>query len=157
MDDEKRNPIDFGTRDQRSRSTLVLCVWNLVAMIQTAVLVRSLSNFTCKFTCGWWEEELHRFWAIWSMSRSTLPPPPREGMPCLALSILKWHRRRQKVPALLGVIGPKICLSHTFDLARFKAMSNVWDYKNVCTAENYASPCQTFYKSICQADSASTW
>ena len=26
VDDEKRNPIDFGSRGQRSRSSLVLCV-----------------------------------------------------------------------------------------------------------------------------------
>ena len=47
MDNEKRNPIDFRSWGQRFRSTLVLCVWNLVDTIQTAVLVLSLSNFTC--------------------------------------------------------------------------------------------------------------
>ena len=26
VDDERRNPIDFGSRGQRSRSTLVLCL-----------------------------------------------------------------------------------------------------------------------------------
>ena len=45
MDDEKRNPIDFGSQSQRSRSTLALCVYNLVGNIQIAA---SLSLITFK-------------------------------------------------------------------------------------------------------------
>ena len=43
--DQWRNPIDFGSRGQRSRSTLALCIrpWDT---IQTTVLAQSLSNFT---------------------------------------------------------------------------------------------------------------
>ena len=48
VDDERRNPIDFGSQGQRSRSTLALCVWDRVNTIQTTVFVQSLSNFTCK-------------------------------------------------------------------------------------------------------------
>ena len=48
MDGERRNPIDFGSRGQRSRSTLALCVQDLVGRIQTIVFAQSLSNFTCK-------------------------------------------------------------------------------------------------------------
>ena len=46
--DEKRNPIDFGSRGQRSRSTLALFVLYLVDTIATTVFAQSLSNFTCK-------------------------------------------------------------------------------------------------------------
>ena len=46
--DERRNPIDFGSRGQRSRSTLTLCLWNLVGKIQTTVFALSLSNYTCQ-------------------------------------------------------------------------------------------------------------
>ena len=49
VDDENRNPIKFGSWGQRSRSTLALCVENLVGTIQTTVLLRSLWNFTCRF------------------------------------------------------------------------------------------------------------
>ena len=45
----RRNPIDFGSRGQRSRSTFALCVKDLVGRIQTTVLVQSLSNFICKW------------------------------------------------------------------------------------------------------------
>ena len=75
MDDERRNPIDLGSQCQRSRSDfgtpclrpsirlLILgrrfkgqgqfwhylyIVYNLVGMIQTTVLVLSLSNFICE-------------------------------------------------------------------------------------------------------------
>ena len=43
--DEGRNPIDLG---QRSRSTLALCLWNLVGKIQTTYFALSLSNYTCQ-------------------------------------------------------------------------------------------------------------
>ena len=55
--DERKSPIDFGSRGQRSRSTLALCVKNLVDTIQTTVFAKSLSNFTCK---------------LWMMRRGTL-------------------------------------------------------------------------------------
>ena len=45
VDDERRNPIDFGSRGQRSRSTVTLY---LVDTIATTVFAQSLSNFTCK-------------------------------------------------------------------------------------------------------------
>ena len=48
MGDERRNPIDFGSRGQRSRSFLSLCVQYLVDTIQTTVFVKSLSNCTCR-------------------------------------------------------------------------------------------------------------
>ena len=48
MDDERRGPIDFGSRDQRSKSTLALCVLDLVDTIPTTDLAQSLSDFTCK-------------------------------------------------------------------------------------------------------------
>ena len=48
MDDERRNPIDFGSRGQRSRLTLALCVKDLVGTIATTDFAQSLSNFTCK-------------------------------------------------------------------------------------------------------------
>ena len=57
VDDERRTPIDFGSQGQRSRSTLALCVKTLVGTIQTTVLLRSLSNFTCR---------------LWKMRRGTL-------------------------------------------------------------------------------------
>ena len=48
--DERRNPIDFGSRIQRSRSTLALCTLNLVGTVATTVFAQSLSNFTsCTF------------------------------------------------------------------------------------------------------------
>ena len=47
--DERRDPIDFGLRSQRSRSTLALCTLNLLGTITTTVFVQSLSNFTCTF------------------------------------------------------------------------------------------------------------
>ena len=37
VDDERRNPIDFPSRDQRSRSTLELCVCYLMGTMQTTV------------------------------------------------------------------------------------------------------------------------
>ena len=43
MNDERRNPIDSG-----SRSTLALDVIDLVGTIATTVFAQSLSNFTCK-------------------------------------------------------------------------------------------------------------
>ena len=46
--DERMNPIDFGPRGQRSRSTLALCVQDFVDTIQTTFFAQSLSNFTCK-------------------------------------------------------------------------------------------------------------
>ena len=48
MDDERKNPIDFGSQGQRSRLTLALGVYDLVYTIQTTVFAQSLSNFTCK-------------------------------------------------------------------------------------------------------------
>ena len=48
--DERRNPIDFGSRGQKSRSTLALCIKYLVDTIATTVFAQSLSNFTCTFT-----------------------------------------------------------------------------------------------------------
>ena len=47
VDYKTRNPVDFGLRYQRSRSTLTLCLWYLVSMIKTTVIARSLSNFIC--------------------------------------------------------------------------------------------------------------
>ena len=47
--DERRDPIDFGSQGQRSRSTLALCMLNLVDTIETTVFAQSLSNFTCIF------------------------------------------------------------------------------------------------------------
>ena len=44
--DETRKPIHFGSRGQRSRSTLALCVPDLVDMMATTVFAQSLSNFT---------------------------------------------------------------------------------------------------------------
>ena len=43
-----RNPIDFRSRGQRSRSTLALWVKDIVDTIQTTIFAQSLSNFTCK-------------------------------------------------------------------------------------------------------------
>ena len=48
VNDERRNPIDFGSQGQRSRSTVALCVYDLVGTIATTVFAQSLSNFTCK-------------------------------------------------------------------------------------------------------------
>ena len=47
--DERRIPIDFESQGQRSRSTLALCILNLVGTIATTVFAQSLSNFTCTF------------------------------------------------------------------------------------------------------------
>ena len=44
--DERRNPIDFASRGQRSRSNLALCLRNFVGMLQTTVFAWSLSNIT---------------------------------------------------------------------------------------------------------------
>ena len=43
--DERRNPIDLGSRDQSLRPTLALYVLDLVDTIQTTVFAESLSNF----------------------------------------------------------------------------------------------------------------
>ena len=48
VDDERRNPIDLGSQGQRWRSTLALCVSDIVHTIQTTVFVQSFSNFSCK-------------------------------------------------------------------------------------------------------------
>ena len=48
VDDERRNPIGFGLRGQRSRSTFELYVKDLAGTIATTVFAQSLSNFTCK-------------------------------------------------------------------------------------------------------------
>ena len=45
---DRMNPIDFGSRGQRSRSNLALYLKNLVGVIQATVFAQSLSNFTCK-------------------------------------------------------------------------------------------------------------
>ena len=50
VDDERRNPIDLGSQGQRWRSTLALCVSDIVHTIQTTVFAQSLSNFTCKLS-----------------------------------------------------------------------------------------------------------
>ena len=83
MDDARRNPIDFGSRGQRWRSTLALCVQYLVDTIQTTVLAQSLSDFTCNL----WRRNPIDFGSRSHRSRSTLPPPTLcEGMPRFALS-----------------------------------------------------------------------
>ena len=46
VDDERRKSIDSGSRGQRSRSTLALCVYDFVSRIQTTVFAQSLSIFT---------------------------------------------------------------------------------------------------------------
>ena len=46
--DTRRNPIDFGSQVQRSRSILTFFVYNLVGMIQATVLVLSLLNIICE-------------------------------------------------------------------------------------------------------------
>ena len=46
--DERRNPIDFRSPGQRSRSNLALCLSNLVGTIQATVFAQSLSNFSGK-------------------------------------------------------------------------------------------------------------
>ena len=55
--DDRRNPIDFVSRGQMSRSTMALCVWNLVGMIHTCttVFAQSLSNLAWKLWMmrGW--------------------------------------------------------------------------------------------------------
>ena len=48
VDDERRNPIDLGSQGQRWRSTLALCVSDIVHTIQTTVFAQSFSNFSCK-------------------------------------------------------------------------------------------------------------
>ena len=45
--------IDFGSRSQRSRSNLALCLQNLVGRIQTTVFLWSLSQFTFKVLVEW--------------------------------------------------------------------------------------------------------
>ena len=45
MDDEKRNPIDFGSRGKSQLGTLCIRLWDT---IQTTVYSQPLSNFTCK-------------------------------------------------------------------------------------------------------------
>ena len=85
MDDEKRNPIDFGSRGQRSRSTLALYALGLMGTIQTTVYmyVQSHSNFTCTDVgYRWWRENPFDFGS--QGHRSTLPPC--KGMPHFALS-----------------------------------------------------------------------
>ena len=81
--DERRNPIDFGSRGQRSRSTLALCTSNLVDTIATTVFVQLLSNFTCTFT-------MMRGGTLLILGRGVKCQgqlwPPCEGMPRLALS-----------------------------------------------------------------------
>ena len=48
MDGNRRNPFDSGLRGPSSRSTLELCVFNVLGKIQIAVLVQYLSNFICE-------------------------------------------------------------------------------------------------------------
>ena len=42
------NPIDLGSRDQKSMSSLALSVQDITDRVQTIVYVQLLSNFTCK-------------------------------------------------------------------------------------------------------------
>ena len=48
VDDERRNPLDLGSQGQSWRSTLALCVSDIVHTIQTTVFAQSFSNFSCK-------------------------------------------------------------------------------------------------------------
>ena len=56
---ERRDPIDFGSRVQRSRSTLALCIKPLCAQYR---LQFKFNHFqTSNFNYGWWGEEPYWF------------------------------------------------------------------------------------------------
>ena len=44
--DKRRKPINFGSWGERS--TLTLCLWNLLGKIQTTVFALSLADYTCQ-------------------------------------------------------------------------------------------------------------
>ena len=64
VNDERKNPIDFGTRGKWSRSSLALCLWRILGIMQTIIV---LADFrTPSVSCWWWEEEPYWFWVTGS-------------------------------------------------------------------------------------------
>ena len=77
MDDERRNPIDFGSRGQRSRPTLARQgqLWHFVyKTLLTRYRLQFLPNHfqTLHVSCGWWEKEPFWFGSRGERSRSIL-------------------------------------------------------------------------------------
>ena len=62
MDDERRNPIDFGSQGQRSRSTLALCIRHCGQDTDYSFCPNHFQ--TSHVSCGWPEEEPYWFWVI---------------------------------------------------------------------------------------------